>query len=347
MARLLPSLAQLNVAAIGAGCDDDDDDDAELSTGWDAEVQKLKAEVAALPEARGEPVYFVAAKAGFTPQKKLSNLFGPTEWIYHARSKFRPLTNAYNWLLEQAEKAKRRTPETDAQFMRLINTVNPKSAKQRAAALEKGMDPNAYWQTPDGEPACGLVAKMLTGFASVARVNADGKGDWNVGGRGEAQKRRRLLMFLKLVGEAELADKIHKAKGTAATALINGWTSENMVPENTALKVAALRQGILEKYTAHPHNPYTNLLLSFGTRPLHEERNARKDKKTEPPEQWPFDPWVYSENPDAQPRCGDVVGMLLQLRRAAVRAEIDALATDPESCAEEAEQLRADESDER
>lgn len=333
MAHLLPSLAHLNVAAIGAGCDDDDDDDAEPSAGWDVEVRKLKAEVAGLPEAEqasGVPVYFVAAKAGFTPQKKLSNLFGPTEWIYHARSKFRPLTNAYNWLMEQADKAKRRTPETDAHFMGLINMVNPKSAKQRDAAMAKGMDPNAYWQTPDGEPACGLVAKMLTGFASVARVNADGKGDWDVRGCGEALKRRRLLMFLRLIGEAALADEIRKAKGDRAKLLIDKWTSENMVPENSELKVAALRQGILEKYTAHPHNPYTNLLLGFGTRPLHEERNARKDKKAEPPSQWPFDPWVYSENPDAQPKCGDVVGMLLQLRRAAVRAEIDALATDQE-----------------
>ena len=331
--------AHLNVADIGAGCDDDDDD-AEPSTGWDAEVQKLKGEVAALPEAeqaRGDPVYFVAAKAGFTPQKKLSNLFGPTEWIYHARSKFRPLSKAYHWLMEQAEMAKNRTYDTDEHFMRLINMVNPKSAKQRAAALEKGMDPNAYWQTPDGEPACGLVAKMLTGFASVARVNAQGMGDWNVKGRGEAQKRKRLLMFLELIGEAKLAGEIHKAKGDdEKKALINGWTSDNMVPENSARKVDALRQGILEKYTAHPHNPYTNLLLSFGTRPLHEERNARKDKKAESPSQWPFDPWVYSANPDAQPRCGDVVGMLLQLRRAAVRAEIDALATDadPDGCAE-------------
>ena len=328
MAHLLPSLAHLNVAAIGAGCGDDDDDDAEPSTGWDVEVRTLKAEVALLPEAEqasGVPVYFVAAKPGFTPQKKLSNLFGPTEWIYHARSKFRPLTNAYNWLLEQAEKTKRRTPETDAHFMGLINMVNPKSAKQRAAALEKGMDPNAHWQTPDGESACGLVAKMLTGFASVAGVNADGKGDWDVRGCGEAGKRKRLLTFLKLVGgpEAELADKIRAAKGDdAKKRLIDEWTSANMVPENSALKVTALRQGILEKYTAHPHNPYTNLLLGFGTRPLHEERNARKDKKAEPPSRWPFDPWVWSENPAAQPKCGDVVGMLLQLRRAAVRAEM-------------------------
>ena len=148
---------------------------------------KAKGEVAALPEAeqaRGDPVYFVAAKAGFTPQKKLSNLFGPTEWIYHARSKFRPLSKAYHWLMEQAEMAKNRTYDTDEHFMRLINMVNPKSAKQRAAALEKGMDPNAYWQTPDGEPACGLVAKMLTGFASVARVNAQH-------GRLERQRPRR------------------------------------------------------------------------------------------------------------------------------------------------------------
>ena len=327
MAHLLPSLAHLNVAAIGAGCDDDDDD-AEPITGWDVEVQKLKAEVADLPEAEqasGVPVYFVAAKPGFTPQKKLSNLFGPTEWVYHARSKFRPLTNAYNWLLGQAEMAKRRTPETDAHFMKLINLVSKKTKKQLAAAADKGVDPCAFWKTPDGEPACGLAAKMLTGFASVAHVNADGnKGNWDVRGSGEAQKRKRLLMFLRLVGgpEAELADKIDKAKGDDATALINEWTSENMVPENSELKVAALRQGILEKYTAHPHNPYTNLLLSFGTRPLHEERNARKDKKAEPPAQWPFDPWVWSENPAAQPKCGDVVGMLLQLRRAAVRAEL-------------------------
>ena len=37
----------------------------------------------------------------------------PTEWIYHAMSKFQPMSHATTWLLAHAEKAKQRTPGTD------------------------------------------------------------------------------------------------------------------------------------------------------------------------------------------------------------------------------------------
>ena len=275
------------------------------------------------PPPEADPIYFVAAKAGNGDFRKLSNLFGPTEWVYHARSKFRPLSKAYNWLMTQAELAKNRTAQTDAHFMKLINLVSKKTKKQLDAAADKGVDPCAFWRTPDGEPACGLAAKMLTSFASVARVAKDGTSNWNFDGPGEADKRKRFVTFLKLIDnpeEQKLADDIVATRNRQKQKrLIDEWTAENMIPENTKQKVWALRFGIEEKYPYDAANPYTALLLSTGMRMLHEERSARKDKKGVDSSEWPYIPWVWSEDTAAQARSGDIVGLLLRLRRYQVR----------------------------
>ena len=234
------------------------------------------------------------------------------------------MSKAYHWLMLQAQLAKNRTPETDAHFMYLINLVSKKTKKQLDAAADKGVDPCAFWQAPDGEPACGLAAKMLTGFASVARVAKDGTSNWNLDGPGEADKRKRFLTFLKLIGEEVLVERIEKAKKKEGQKpLIDQWTKENMIPEDTDAKVWALRFGIEEKYPYDEANPYTALLLSTGTRMLHEERSARKDKKGTDPSTWPYIPWVWSPNPDAQSRSGDIVGLALRLRRSQVRWVLD------------------------
>lgn len=354
MAHLLPSFVHLNLADIGAGCDDADDDDdggggGAAIHGWDLAAQSLREKLSEYsgPPPEDDPIYFVAARAG--DFRKLSNLFGPTEWVYHARSKFLPLSKAYLWLMEQAQLAKNRTPATDAHFMELINRVSKKTKKQLDAAAEKGVDPCAFWQTPDGEPACGLAAKMLTNFASVAHVAENGTSNWDLKGPGEADKRKRFLTFLELIGEKEDVKRIEQAKKKdAKKALIDKWTRDNMIPENTETKVAALRFGIEEKYPYDAANPYTALLLSTGMRMLHEERSARKDSSKVPPSTWPYIPWVWSPNRDAQSRSGDIVGMMLRLRRYQVRlaleqeerqAKLQALDKKADALLEEAEAL--------
>ena len=189
----------------------------------------------------GSAVTFKACSNG--PFRKLSNLFGPVEWLYQ-RTKFKETSAVYKYLTEgyNMELAGKWEGDEGGNFDR-----------ERIALGHKGK--RASYVAPDGQPASGLLAQHTSQIAKNLKSFDDAKANKSL------DARKRLTHILRKYGEWKQPRPMNPEEAFE-------WHRKNVNKPADEKTTTALMLIFLNEKFKIPM--YADLLKRTGNRAIHE-----------------------------------------------------------------------------
>ena len=322
---MLPNLAGLRLqtapSATGVQLHTDDVEDTAgraerreyVNAMWDSmekSAGKLTSSMPPKQEETDDSIKFKAYQSSGGYQK-LSNLFGPAEWVYQAITKFKKGSAPYRMFMATANEWSKTTNHGMTENHALQSNWG------RHAAARFGANPESYeehdpWFGHTKEFAHGLAAKQMTGFLGQAFKHEDGgwepqKDTWAVD--------RIKLILEQCADEQPIADEesktllslLESANADTRKGLLDEWGKTNVrelpkEPRDEAnMYIEAMNDALKIKFTADPSNAYTALLMLTGDEALHEMRGRTAD--------------VWSTGGENETWAHDLLGRLMVERR--------------------------------
>lgn len=236
------------------------------------------------PKGYGPPPIFFKAYLN-SPWRKLSNLFGPVEWMYQ-QTKFKPESAVHQWL--QMGLGMERNQQWDGD-------VGGNFDEARKRFFHDGQ--LASYVTSDKQVASGLLAQQTSQIAKNPP--------------GSDLARKRLTHIRRAMKEWNLPRYMTQNE-------MDAWHAENVNGVATAEQTQARMLEFLRvkyKDPKYADRGYADLLLSTGDSAIHELAAGRGRPSL----------WEYKELTDAQRAAGyvsggDLLGRLLTQVRAELRA---------------------------